>query len=98
MDQVDDVKWEFKQALFDEMRTSDEILRDGPVNSLFYNTVEHSFDQLWDKYVQPALNRQGERKTGEPIRWSIGHTKPLSEIKPRDIPRGLSAEDIATDG
>ena len=38
-----------------------------------------------------------EGRNKEPIRWSIARTKKLSEIKASDIPRGLSAEDVAID-
>jgi hypothetical protein len=58
------------------------------------DTMEHTARQEgWMTPTKAALNGS----SSEPIRWTIARTKRLSEIKASDVPRGLSAEDIAID-
>ncbi len=49
--------------------------------------VEKNFGPFWVKIAREEM----------PVVWKIGQTKMLKDIKASDIPRGLSAEDIAID-
>jgi hypothetical protein len=60
----------------------------------FWTQVEES----WETVIGPEVKRLFEVTEAESIRWTIALTKLLKDIKPSDIPRGLSAEDIAIDG
>jgi len=55
--------------------------------------VEHGHTE------KPTQRAETAKKPEEVMRWLLepARVKPLAEIKPLDVPRGLDPEDIATD-